>query len=572
MATIAPATTSTGLSNPSPATRRRRGRPRLADRQLAGSAEEPLARRRLYTRLSQRAWRDRQRQKLASQEAIITDIRAAVLRLERLAVQNKVVEKMPRFATEVFRCVSLVRSVDTGVGSGSGIGSANASGSEKSSGTAGWTEAGSIASMVPDQLVHLAMYPGADSVRAGVADGGNTARASLDEGTMQSEHGLTYEEVGQDIVEGVDFQPLLRHGHAAHAHRLTSAAGPREEEVPAPMKLSSSTVLRVCISLIKTHSALPPPAILPSFYHSHPRNPLDHKLNSPPCHQSPHQQTPSTSSGGGVSFPLTTTITPLWTYSIHETSFSRRLHRSCIEHCYRLLSSHSTRRAELLRTLKFPLAAHLSIDELRRRARELLLRGTDQSLHYQEALHDNAGISWAMRRIVSSSRRPLRSLLVSRPPLDDGDLGGGVLLEGDDAPSTTVSEIHVSGYEGTWLGPDAVAMYLQSLGMPIQDKPSSMTVPWLVSSDALENMVLRGFMKKTPPPTIPELQQPTQPRFRRPHMVVVNMDLDLMVDTLTQRAVCVDTPVFRKDDVDSIVVDALGSWYWSAYGGEEGPE
>ncbi|OAL17537.1 hypothetical protein AYO22_11572 [Fonsecaea multimorphosa] len=545
-ATIAP-NTSTSIVSDGPTQahvlRRRRGRPRLADRQVADSVEEPLA----------RAWRDRQRQKLASQEAAMKDIRAAILRLERLAVQNDVVEKMPSFAAEVFRCVALVRSVSSAIAGGgeSGRGSADVSGSERDSGTG--TGRSSIQSMVPDQLVRFDVPAEANAVGAGAAGGGNAldsagandlGGSAIDDRTMQSEHVLTYAELQQN-----DFQPRAGHGQG---HKLPS-------KPPSSAAAAATATIPTARHLISTK----PPS-----------------LPSQPAHSQHVLPTSSTAAAAAIYAPPhpTATLTPLWTYSIHETSFSRRLHRACIEHCYRLLSSHNTRGTEVLRTLKFPLAAHGSVDELRRRAKELLLRGTDQSLYYWEDWEDenreaaregNVGslLPSAMRTIVSSAKRPLRSLLSATR---HGMLrsGGGA---DDDAEiiddSTTVSQIHVSGYEGTWLGPDAVTAYLQCLGIPIQEKPAGMTVPWVVSSHALEDMVLqrgqhRPHQQHQPPPHH-FYNTPVTPQ----HMVVVNMDLDLMVDTLTQRAVCVDTPVFRKDHVDEIVVDALVSWYRSAYGG-----
>ncbi|OQU94036.1 hypothetical protein CLAIMM_00457 isoform 2 [Cladophialophora immunda] len=582
MATIVPKPSNVpgGPTNP----RRRRGRPRLADRQLTDSIEEPLARRRLYTRLSQRAWRDRQRQKLASQEAIINDIRAAVLRLERLAVQNKVVEKMPRFATEVFRCVALVRGVGAGITSGSG--SADVSGSERDSrggtGTGTGTETSSIASMAPDHLMHPTMdieaNTGRASVDIAVVDAGGRMRSNVNvlggavgDRMMQSQDGLGFEKLGQNIADDSSLQSLLSHGHGARP-MFSSSLSPSAAAYPAARdhnstKLSGSVVLQVSI-LPQTSSCIctllyPVPSLSC-------KDSWAKKLNCPtqPSH-------PSLSSAS-VPGPMRT-ITPLWTYSIHETSFSRRLHRSCIEHCYRLLSSHHTRRAELLRTLKFPLAARLTVDELRRRARELLLRGTDQSLHYEAAVDEGDSMSQVIRRIVSSSRRPLTSLLprpastsfFSSSTSSSWTSSITTLEEGADAPhAATVSEIHVSGYEGAWLGPDGVALYLHTLGIPIQERPSSMTVPWAVPSNALEDMVRGSTRAPYLPPPMPAMH--THAQFYPPHAVVVNMDLDLMVDTLTQRSVCVDTPMFRKEDVDKIVVDALVSWYRAASGGEEG--
>ncbi|OQU94037.1 hypothetical protein CLAIMM_00457 isoform 1 [Cladophialophora immunda] len=455
---------------------------------------------------------------------------------------------MPRFATEVFRCVALVRGVGAGITSGSG--SADVSGSERDSrggtGTGTGTETSSIASMAPDHLMHPTMdieaNTGRASVDIAVVDAGGRMRSNVNvlggavgDRMMQSQDGLGFEKLGQNIADDSSLQSLLSHGHGARP-MFSSSLSPSAAAYPAARD-HNSTKLSGSVVLQPSHPSL---------------------------------------SSASVPGPMRT-ITPLWTYSIHETSFSRRLHRSCIEHCYRLLSSHHTRRAELLRTLKFPLAARLTVDELRRRARELLLRGTDQSLHYEAAVDEGDSMSQVIRRIVSSSRRPLTSLLprpastsfFSSSTSSSWTSSITTLEEGADAPhAATVSEIHVSGYEGAWLGPDGVALYLHTLGIPIQERPSSMTVPWAVPSNALEDMVRGSTRAPYLPPPMPAMH--THAQFYPPHAVVVNMDLDLMVDTLTQRSVCVDTPMFRKEDVDKIVVDALVSWYRAASGGEEG--
>lgn len=260
-----------------------------------------------------------------------------------------------------------------------------------------------------------------------------------------------------------------------------------------------------------------------------------------------------------------------WNFSCHETSFPRRLRRSFVERSYHLLSKYDTKRDELLWTLRFRLA-WFGLEELRLRAKNYLFRSTSEQL---ECYVPTTPSRFGTPNVIQKTSRALRLLPISSVFED-----------------FTITQIHMPGYEGVWLSPDDVTLYLQRLGIPVHNYHNSAYIQWIVPNyvlpDILQNIddskVARReltdswlsatgqnsmFASRTEDiiSQLPLQMDPALPKYpddTATRMAVVDLDLDLVVDSLTKRAVCaVSAPVYRKEDVDRIIRNSVIAWYRS---------
>lgn len=158
-------------------------------------------------------------------------------------------------------------------------------------------------------------------------------------------------------------------------------------------------------------------------------------------------------------------LSPPKTYSFHETTLSRRLHRACIEAAYHLLLDPIRRPHTYDRVFKLSL---LNRDRARMAAslKKILDRGIDDPLDLWDAplLHiGGAGTHYPVRGrpTYASEKRTKYHLGMIGPQMLN-------LLENvaQARPATEVS-VEVEGFEGTWFDPYDVEGYLESKGIHI---------------------------------------------------------------------------------------------------------
>ena len=158
------------------------------------------------------------------------------------------------------------------------------------------------------------------------------------------------------------------------------------------------------------------------------------------------------------------------TYSFHETTLGRRLHRACLEAAYHLLLDPVRKPHTYERVFKLSL---LSRDRVRMAAalKKVLARGLDDPLDFWEAplLHiGGAGTHYPTRGRPSSANK-------HRSKFHLGMIGPQMLNLLEDVvqarPATDIS-VEVEGFEGTWFDPYDVEGYLESKGVVIDPSVS----------------------------------------------------------------------------------------------------
>lgn len=158
------------------------------------------------------------------------------------------------------------------------------------------------------------------------------------------------------------------------------------------------------------------------------------------------------------------------TYSFHETTLGRRLHRACLEAAYHLLLDPVRKPHTYERVFKLSL---LSRDRVRMAAalKKVLARGLDDPLDFWEAplLHiGGAGTHYPTRGRPDSANK-------NRSKFHLGMIGPQMLNLLEDVvqarPATDIS-VEVEGFEGTWFDPYDVEGYLESKGVTIDPSVS----------------------------------------------------------------------------------------------------
>lgn len=154
------------------------------------------------------------------------------------------------------------------------------------------------------------------------------------------------------------------------------------------------------------------------------------------------------------------------TYSFHEKTLARRLHRACLEAAYHLLLDPVRKPHTYERVFKLSL---LSRDRVRMAAslKKILDRGLDDPLEFWDAplLHiGGAGTHYPLRG------RPSVAQDQQRPKFHLGTIGPQILNLLDNVvqarPAAEIS-VEIEGFEGTWFDPYDVEGYLESKGIHI---------------------------------------------------------------------------------------------------------
>ena len=201
---------------------------------------------------------------------------------------------------------------------------------------------------------------------------------------------------------------------------------------------------------------------IPTLAQSMQSRPFDIPSNTTPGPNGPALPQRSLSISGELALPKT--------YSFHETTLGRRLHRACLEAAYHLLLDPVRKPHTYERVFKLSL---LSRDRVRMAAslKKVLDRGLDDPLDFWEAplLHiGGAGTHYPLRGRPSSAHE-------HRSKFHLGMIGPQMLNLLDDVvqarPVAEVS-VEVEGFEGTWFDPYDVEGYLESKGIIIDPSVS----------------------------------------------------------------------------------------------------
>jgi hypothetical protein len=197
---------------------------------------------------------------------------------------------------------------------------------------------------------------------------------------------------------------------------------------------------------------------IPTMPHGmHPRSPVMPDIISLEPNNAPQMPQRSLSASGELPPPKT--------YSFHETTLARRLHRACLEAAYHLLLDPVRKPHTYERVFKLSL---LSRDRTRMASslKKILDRGLDDPLDFWDAplLHiGGAGTHYPLRGRPSVAQDP-------RPKFHLGTIGPQILNLLDNVvqarPSAEIS-VEIEGFEGTWFDPYDVEGYLESKGVHI---------------------------------------------------------------------------------------------------------
>lgn len=195
-------------------------------------------------------------------------------------------------------------------------------------------------------------------------------------------------------------------------------------------------------------------------------------------------------------------LEPPKTYSFHEKTLARRLHRSCLEAAYQLLLDPGRRPHTFDRVFKLSL---LSRDRVRmaESIKRILDRGLNEPLEFWDAplIHiGGAGTHYPRRD-------PMPLFATRKPIFHVGMIGPQMLnlLENvvQARPAVDIS-VEIAGFEGEWFDPYDIEGYLEAKGIhidpmvsfveaEIRDPPSTMTDSSTPSSSSsTRNSALHG--------------------------------------------------------------------------------
>ena len=181
-----------------------------------------------------------------------------------------------------------------------------------------------------------------------------------------------------------------------------------------------------------------------------------------------------------------------YTYSFQETTFSRRLHRMCLEKGFRLLTAPDTHPDELARTFRFSFCLS-SKKRVILRFQDLLKRGTDQALEnwYVPFFYiGGAGTHFPRRDSEGQPIYPPNMLHPNKafgpfPFVPPSEIETPI-----EKGSGSIDEIlEAIGFGGTWFDSWDVEQYLRSKGIELEGNSSFVDVSPSVLSKLLPGAV-----------------------------------------------------------------------------------
>ncbi|KAK4496787.1 hypothetical protein PRZ48_012770 [Zasmidium cellare] len=167
--------------------------------------------------------------------------------------------------------------------------------------------------------------------------------------------------------------------------------------------------------------------------------------------------------------PVPVSINPPITYSFQETTFGRRLHRSCLEQSYQLILDPNQRPGTYQQVFELPLLRRDKSD-LTSALKSTLRKGSHECLHSSLPLiHIGGAGTHYPRRDSFGNLRP------KREAYNLGVIGPQMLAILEQAALqnlTTDMTVEVLGYEGEWLDSYDVEGYLNEQGIFIDPTSS----------------------------------------------------------------------------------------------------
>lgn len=184
------------------------------------------------------------------------------------------------------------------------------------------------------------------------------------------------------------------------------------------------------------------------------------------------------------------------TYSFHETTFARRVHRACLEAGYSLLLDPSRNVQTYERVFRLPLLAR-DRTELIACTKTVLSRGATDSLDLYEAplIHiGGAGTHYA--------RRDKNGNLQQRKAAYNLGMVGPqtlkLLMQADEQRLTADMAVEIEGFEGEWFDPYDVEGYLMDKGIFVEPAASFVEVEVAASMRALGDRSTMSSRAGTP--------------------------------------------------------------------------
>ncbi|KAL1965793.1 hypothetical protein VTN77DRAFT_5114 [Rasamsonia byssochlamydoides] len=240
-------------------------------------------------------------------------------------------------------------------------------------------------------------------------------------------------------------------------------------------------------------------------------------------------------------------LKPTPTYSFQETSFARRLHRTCIESAYRLLVDSSANPARALKTFGFTLRIW-NKSNLIEKFHLLMNRTADESLE-----------DWAVPFF------PVGGAGTHYPRRDNGyglarNVGPLPLhLAHIRHEDKTLQDIaSAAGFDGEWFDAYDVEGYLRERGVFLEGHSSFFELPGRqILSPFAGGMGATGFEQTV---INPQMMPPGNQLYSQslPGYSPVIIDVDRFISRLMMRAVCLGRgPGFRQSDVESELYSAI---------------
>lgn len=204
---------------------------------------------------------------------------------------------------------------------------------------------------------------------------------------------------------------------------------------------------------------------------------------------------------------------PPMTYSFQETTFARRVHRSCIERVYHLLLDPSRRQTEFERIFKLSLLGR-DRKKLTASLKVVLDRGPHEDLDFWQAplIHvGGAGTHYPRRD-------PFGNLVPKKSAYHLGIVGPQTLALLDNASRDSLSAdmtIEIAGFEGEWFDPYDVQGYLEEKGIFIDPSSSfaeAELVEWSPSNSSISSASNAG---NSEPSSLPKSTPLTQGQLTR---------------------------------------------------------
>ena len=202
------------------------------------------------------------------------------------------------------------------------------------------------------------------------------------------------------------------------------------------------------------------------------------------------------------SFSIPCSLSPPITYSFQETSIARRIHRSCAESGYHIISDPRSRPAEYERIFRLSLMGR-DRAKIAASLKNILDRGPHEDLDFWEAplIHvGGAGTHYPRRD-------PYGNIVPRKSSFNIGKIGPQTLALLENASRDNLSTdmtVELAGFEGEWFDPYDVQGYLEEKGIFIDPTSSFAEAEIVELPGTSSNASIAGSFAnpQTPPSTL----------------------------------------------------------------------